>query len=142
MSGGYTFNHVYLCRRKWQPTPVFLPGKFHGQRSLVSYSSWGCKESDKTEHTYIHQVPFPTPRPACLLLFLIRVLASAGTTFGTSSSGSSGPGQQGGLGVCFGGVAGARLGTWMPLLYSALLAGHREAAGGHALHLFPELAPV
>ena len=30
-------------RRKWQPTPVFLPGKFHGQRSLVSYSPWGCK---------------------------------------------------------------------------------------------------
>ena len=28
-------------RRKWQPAPVFLPGKFHGQRSLVSYSPWG-----------------------------------------------------------------------------------------------------
>ena len=28
-------------RRKWQPTPVFLPGKFHGQRSLVGYSPWG-----------------------------------------------------------------------------------------------------
>jgi len=36
-------------RRKWQSTPVFLPGKFHGQRSLVGYSPWGCKESDKTE---------------------------------------------------------------------------------------------
>ena len=35
--------------RKWQPTPVFLPGKFHGQRRLVGYSSWGCKESDMTE---------------------------------------------------------------------------------------------
>ena len=30
-------------RRKWQPTPVFLPGKSHGKRSLVSYSPWGCK---------------------------------------------------------------------------------------------------
>ena len=30
-------------RRKWQPTPVFLPGKSHGQRSLVVYSPWGCK---------------------------------------------------------------------------------------------------
>ena len=30
-------------RRKWQPTPVFLPGKSHGQRSLVGYSAWGCK---------------------------------------------------------------------------------------------------
>ena len=34
---------------KWQPTPVFLPGKSHGQRSLVGYSPWGCKESDTTE---------------------------------------------------------------------------------------------
>ena len=31
-----------LWRRKWQPTPVFLPGKFHGQRSLVGYSPRGC----------------------------------------------------------------------------------------------------
>ena len=38
--------------RKWQLTPVFLPGKFHGQRSLVGYSPWGCKESDTTEHAH------------------------------------------------------------------------------------------
>jgi len=37
------------CRRKWQPTPVFLPGESCGQRSLVSYSPWGCKESGITE---------------------------------------------------------------------------------------------
>ena len=36
-------------RRKWQPTPVFSPGKSHGQRSLVGYSLWGHKESDMTE---------------------------------------------------------------------------------------------
>ena len=36
-------------RRKWQPTPVFLPGKFHGYRSLVGYSPWGHKELDTTE---------------------------------------------------------------------------------------------
>ena len=36
-------------RRKWQPTPVFLPGKFHGWRSLVDYSPWDRKESDTTE---------------------------------------------------------------------------------------------
>ena len=29
-------------RRAWQPTPVFTPGEFHGQRSLVGYSPWGC----------------------------------------------------------------------------------------------------
>ena len=37
-------------RRKWQPTPVFLPGKFHGQRNLAGYSPWGHKESATTEH--------------------------------------------------------------------------------------------
>ena len=36
-------------RRAWQPTPVFLPGKSHGQRSLASYSSCGHKESEATE---------------------------------------------------------------------------------------------
>ena len=36
-------------RRKWQPTPVLLPGKSHGQRSLVDHSSWGHKELDTTE---------------------------------------------------------------------------------------------
>ena len=36
-------------RKKWQPTPVFLPRESHGQRSLVGYSPWGCKESDTTE---------------------------------------------------------------------------------------------
>ena len=36
-------------RRKWQPTPVFLPGESHGQRSLVGYSPWGRKESDTAE---------------------------------------------------------------------------------------------
>ena len=34
---------------EWQPTPVFLPGEFHGQRSLAGYSPWGHKESDRTE---------------------------------------------------------------------------------------------
>ena len=36
-------------RREWQSTPVFLPGEFHWQRSLASYSAWGCKESDAAE---------------------------------------------------------------------------------------------
>jgi len=31
-------------RRKWKPTPIFLPGESHGQRSLAGYSPWGCKE--------------------------------------------------------------------------------------------------
>ena len=35
--------------REWLPTPVFLPGEFHGQRRLGGYSPWGRKESDMTE---------------------------------------------------------------------------------------------
>ena len=40
--------------RKWQPTPVFLPEKSHGQKSLVGESPQGCKESDITKHTHTH----------------------------------------------------------------------------------------
>ena len=36
-------------RRKWLPTPVFLPGKFHRQRNLVGYNPWAHKESNVTE---------------------------------------------------------------------------------------------
>ena len=39
-------------RRKWQATPVLLPGKSHGWRSLVGYSTWGRKESDTTERLH------------------------------------------------------------------------------------------
>ena len=38
-----------LWRRAWQPTPVFLPGESHGQKSLVDYNPWGHKELDTTE---------------------------------------------------------------------------------------------
>ena len=38
-----------LIEREWLSTPVFLPGEFHVERSLVSYSSWGHKELDRTE---------------------------------------------------------------------------------------------
>ena len=40
--------------RKWQLTPVFVPGKFHEQSSLAGYSPWGCKGLDMTEHAHIH----------------------------------------------------------------------------------------
>ena len=40
-----------LWRRAWQPTPVFLPGESHGQRSLAGYSPWGRSESDTSEVT-------------------------------------------------------------------------------------------
>ena len=41
--------------REWQSTPIFLPGEFHGQRSLVGYSPWGCKELDMTEYAHTHR---------------------------------------------------------------------------------------
>ena len=56
-------------RRTWQPTPVFLPGKSRGQRSLAGYSPWGCKESNMTEQlstciiTYFVHLPMTCSFP-------------------------------------------------------------------------------
>ena len=41
-------------RRQWQPTPVLLPGKSHGRRSLVGCSPWGLEELDTTERLHFH----------------------------------------------------------------------------------------
>ena len=41
-------------RRRWHPTPVLLPGKSHGWRSLVGCSPWGREESDMTERLHFH----------------------------------------------------------------------------------------
>ena len=60
-------------RRKWQHTPIFLPGKFHGQRSLVGYSPWGRKQLDTPKHaahtspSAPHSAPSP-PSPAPSLM--------------------------------------------------------------------------
>ena len=61
----YLWFTLLLWRRKWQSTPVLLPGKSHGQRSLVGYSSWGRKESDTTKQLHccsntfkVNEVPF------------------------------------------------------------------------------------
>ena len=48
-------------RRKWLSTPVFLPVKFHGQRSLAGYIPWGHKELDMTEHAHTHTMPSGSP---------------------------------------------------------------------------------
>ena len=45
---------IYTWRKQWQPTPVLLSGKSHGQRSLEGYSPWGCEESDATERLHFH----------------------------------------------------------------------------------------
>ena len=60
-------------RREWQPTPVFLPGKSHAQRSLVVSSPWGCKELDMTErlstqsHTCNHTLSYQLSKSKCFL---------------------------------------------------------------------------
>ena len=43
-----------MCRRQWHPTPVLLPGKPHGQRSLVGCNPWGHTESDTAERLHFH----------------------------------------------------------------------------------------
>ena len=45
---------VHSRRRQWHPTPVLLPGKSHGRRSLVGCSPWGRSESDTTERLDFH----------------------------------------------------------------------------------------
>ena len=45
---------AFSQRRQWHPTPVLLPGKSHGRRSLVGCSPWGHEESDMTERLHLH----------------------------------------------------------------------------------------
>ena len=47
-------SYGFCRRRQWHPTPVLLPGKPHGRRSLMGCSPWGCKESDTTERLHFH----------------------------------------------------------------------------------------
>ena len=47
-----SFKGRIFWRRKWQPTPIFLPGKVRGQRSLVGYSPGDHKESEMTKHIH------------------------------------------------------------------------------------------
>ena len=68
-------NHIYgipntyhYWRREWQPTPVFLPGKLHGQRNLEVYSPWGYKESDTTEPLSLRYIPETVAR--CFTLYI------------------------------------------------------------------------
>ena len=50
------------CKNLFVCSPIFLPGKFHGQRRLSGYSSWGHKESDTTEHTHTHTHTHTPPK--------------------------------------------------------------------------------
>ena len=52
--GAFIHSKVMLGRRRWHPTPVLLPGKPHGWRSLVSCNPWGREESDTSERLHFH----------------------------------------------------------------------------------------
>ena len=82
-------------RRKQQPTPVFLPGKLHGQRSFVGCSPWGLQELDITEHcfhlTHRDTIPsfsyhvLPVPSPNLLFLPAINTFFSSCKLLGSIS---------------------------------------------------------
>ena len=82
-------------RRKWQPTPEYLPGQFHGQRSLVGYSPWDCKELDTTVITTGsshsgHRPPCPqSAAPVTLVWTETTLLSPRGGQEGQISSRSS-----------------------------------------------------
>ena len=83
-------------RRAWQPTPVFLPGESHGQRSLVGYRPWSCKELEITEATKHAYIDFPLNfissyyllvyRNAIDLFMLTSMLVNLLNSFFSSSS--------------------------------------------------------
>ena len=77
---------VHIWRRKWQPTPVFLPGESHGQRSLEGCSPWGLKESNTTERLTRMQWYIVKQILLCLYIRLAfesysKLLNPLGTTF-------------------------------------------------------------
>ena len=75
--------------REWLPTPVFLPGEFHGQRSLVGYSPWGHKELDITERlTYTHpsgccenSISIKTLSTYYVVVFSCQVVSNSATSW-------------------------------------------------------------
>ena len=63
----------YPWRRRWQPTPVFLTEKSHGQRRLVGYSPWGLKELDTAEHTTVAACFLQRNRQTCKWRFRCKL---------------------------------------------------------------------
>jgi len=61
-------------RRKWQATPIFLPGESHGQRNLVIYHPWGLKESDMTEQL-THDLFTICSLTVCLFFYIHDLLS-------------------------------------------------------------------
>ena len=75
--------NLFLCmvirgRRQWHPTPVLLPGKSHGWRSLVGCSPWVRKESDTTEQLHFHALEKEMATHSSVLAWRIPGMAEAG----------------------------------------------------------------
>ena len=70
--------HVLYRRRQWQPTPVLLPGKSHGQRSLVGCSPWGCEELDTTKRLHFHALEKEMATHSSVLAWRIPGMAEPG----------------------------------------------------------------
>ena len=63
---------TWFRRRQWHPTPVLLPGKSHGQRSLVGCSPLGCQESDMTNDQKILMIIWQKPSKFCFVILLLK----------------------------------------------------------------------
>ena len=98
-------------RRKWQPTPVLLPRKFHGWRILVGYSPWGHKESDTTER--IHDFTIYN-RKSFVPLFSLKQESVAKYKW---ESRVEGPFQRGNYTVCYIAQSGLGIFSQVPLVW-------------------------
>ena len=67
--GFYPWVGKICWKRKWQSTPVLLPGKSHGQMSLISYNPWGHKESDTTERLHFTSFKFRESDTSSFVLY-------------------------------------------------------------------------
>ena len=81
----FRFHYLFFSwKRKWQPTPVFLPGKSHGERSLVGYSPQGCKKLDTTEqlsmHAYMHTLQLNVTKEPNLKFSQVTLKTTTGIT--------------------------------------------------------------
>ena len=110
--------------RKLQPTPVFLPGKSHGQRSMVGYGPWGGKESDTTEWLSVHA---PANKRGRVNLTSLHYVPSAKwayqhlpTVFPDGSVAQDPPANAGNAGSIPGPRGSLGVGNGNPLQYSCL----------------------
>ena len=82
--------------REWQPTPVFFPGEFHGQRSLAGYSPWGCTELKTTERPVLSLKELVLAR----VLGCVWVCATRCTAARQAPLSRGSPGENAGVGGC------------------------------------------